>query len=173
MGKTTKKNTDIFKEEIFHLIQDEYNVVGEYINAKTKIKMIHNICQFEYEVTPSNFKKGSRCPKCRNKEISIRCRRTHEQFIKEIHNKVGLEYSVLSKYQTSQTSIEMKHNICGYKWDVSPNSFLRGSRCPKCANEFRKNKFMKKHETFMNSYCDSLAKNTGKNFEGKKHRQKL
>lgn len=59
-----KKTTGIFKKDVFDLVKDEYSVLGEYINARTNIKMRHNICLNEYPVTPINFLKGRRCPFC-------------------------------------------------------------------------------------------------------------
>ena len=59
-----KKDTEQFKEEVFNLIGEEYEVIGEYINAKEKIDMKHNLCDNVYPVTPDNFLRGRRCPIC-------------------------------------------------------------------------------------------------------------
>jgi len=59
-----KKDTEQFKEEVFNLIGEEYEVIGEYINAKEKIDMKHNLCNNVYPVTPDNFLRGRRCPIC-------------------------------------------------------------------------------------------------------------
>ena len=59
-----KKTTEEFKAEIFNLVGDEYQVLGEYINATTKIGMLHKKCLNKYEVTPRNFSMGNRCPFC-------------------------------------------------------------------------------------------------------------
>ena len=59
--------------------------------------------------------------------------KTTEQFKSEVASLVGDEYSVLGKYKTNRIKTEMRHNTCGHKYEVTPNNFLRGSRCPKCA----------------------------------------
>lgn len=125
----TKKNTDIFKQELFKLVGDKYEIVGEYKNARTHITMRHNECGHEYKVTPHVFKgKDSRCPKCFKNE-----KKTQEQFVKEVYAMVGNEYSVLGEYQNSQRKIKMKHNDCNHEYDVTPSHFLNSKRrCPKC-----------------------------------------
>ena len=40
MGK--KKTHEKFVEEVFNLVGDEYEVLGRYVNAKTKILMRHS-----------------------------------------------------------------------------------------------------------------------------------
>ena len=58
------KTTEQFKKEIYERVQDEYTVLGDYKTNKTKIKMRHNICNYEWDVEPSSFLKGTRCPNC-------------------------------------------------------------------------------------------------------------
>lgn len=61
-------------------------------------------------------------------------RKTHEQFIKEVQELVGNDYSVLGTYVRTATKIKMKHNLCGTEWSITPNNFLRGRRCPTCSH---------------------------------------
>lgn len=61
-------------------------------------------------------------------------RKTQEEFINEVYDLVGDEYTVLGEYQKYSEKLLLKHNNCGYEWMVTPNSFLSGHRCPKCAN---------------------------------------
>ena len=58
------KTTDEFKNEVFDLVGDEYEVVGEYIGKDEKIKFIHNVCHRSFEKTPHNFLAGQRCVYC-------------------------------------------------------------------------------------------------------------
>lgn len=59
-----KKNINIFRKEVKKLVDDEYSVLGEYINNKTGIEMKHNKCGHVYYVRPNSFISGNRCPKC-------------------------------------------------------------------------------------------------------------
>lgn len=141
-----KKTTQEFKKEVYNLVGQEYIVLGEYINNRTKIKIKHS-CEkcnnYEYEVTPYSFLQGSRCPKCIIKDKT----KTTQEFKKEIYNLVGNEYSVLGEYVNNRTKIKIRHNCekCNnYEYEVIPFGFLRGHRCPKCndktktSDEFKK-----------------------------------
>ena len=132
MGSGTLKTHDDFIKEIFILVKDEYHVVGEYINSKTKITIKHNICNNEFDVYPPSFlgtknRKGTRCPFCFGTP-----RKTTEQFMKEIFELVGNEYELLGEYRGNKIHISMRHNICGTEYEVKPSNFLSGKRCPIC-----------------------------------------
>ena len=127
---TRKSNTAIFKDRVYKLVGDEYSVLGEYTYALEKIKMRHNKCGYEYDVKPNVFLNGCRCPKCANK-LKV----TTEIYKKKVYNLVKEEYSVIGEYVNNRTKIKMRHNKCGYEYEVKPNSFLSGRRCPKCANK--------------------------------------
>ncbi|MFD2216510.1 zinc-ribbon domain-containing protein [Metabacillus endolithicus] len=95
MGR--RKTHEEFVQEVFELVGEEYEILGTYINAKTKIKMIHSKCGYEWETaTPSNFTNKNnpkRCPKCAGN-----IQKTTELFKKEVFNLVGDEYTVLGEY---------------------------------------------------------------------------
>jgi hypothetical protein len=125
---TPKKTTEQFQQEVFQLVGDEYSVLGEYQSNKTKIQMKHNTCGHVWEITPGNFLHGKHCPKCYGN-----IKKTTEQFKAEVFQLVGDEYEVLGEYQNTKTKIQMKHNSCGHIWEITPDSFLQGHGCPKCA----------------------------------------
>ena len=112
------------------MYNDEYTLLEDYINSKTKILMKHNKCGFEWKVAPDNFLAGTKCPKC---NIN-RQRLTTEEFKKRVFNKVGNDYTVLGDYINYNTKILMKHNKCNNEFEMSPTHFLNGERCPKCRN---------------------------------------
>lgn len=58
------KTTDKFKSEIKEKYNDEYEVLGEYVNAHTKILVKHIKCSNEYKVTPDAILRGNGCPLC-------------------------------------------------------------------------------------------------------------
>lgn len=75
-------------------------------------------------------------------------KKTHEQFIQEVYDLVGNEYSVLTYYEGAHTKISIKHNKCGHQWNITPGSFLKGARCPKCGIISMKLKQRKTNEQF-------------------------
>ena len=121
-----KKTTEQFKEEVKNLTGDEYTVLGEYINDRTKILIKHNICGKEYEAVPHNFLKTGKCPYC-----SGRAKKTTEQFKKEVKNLTGDEYTVLGEYSGANSKILMRHNVCEKEYLAIPSKF-KNRRCPYC-----------------------------------------
>lgn len=57
------KNTKTFKKEIYSKYPGEYDVLGEYVNNRTKIRVRHK-CGFEWDVVPKDLLRDIRCPKC-------------------------------------------------------------------------------------------------------------
>ena len=154
-----KKTTKEFKEEVFKLTGDEYTVLGEYIGAHTKILMKHNKCGYEWEVVPSSFLQGHRCPNCfggraMKKDTSI--------FKEEVYKLTSDEYTVLGEYIGAFDKILMKHNECGHEYEVLPNNFLQGVRCPYC----RKNRIKLKLDKDAKIFREKLKE---KNDESRKY----
>ena len=63
-------------------------------------------------------------------------RKTDKEFKSEVRALVGDKYSVLSNYVNSKKKVLIRHNKCGRSWEVIPNNFLRGARCPYCSNTY-------------------------------------
>lgn len=61
-------------------------------------------------------------------------RKTHEEYIAEI-DKSNYNVTVIGEYINARTPILHKCNVCGYKWDVTPDNILRGHKCPVCMHK--------------------------------------
>lgn len=116
-------NTEKFKQKVYQLVGNEYNVLGEYVKSNIKIKMKHNICNHIYNVKPANFSIGKRCPKCGNN-----IHKDTEYYRNEIHELTSGEYSVLGEYVGNTTKTEYIHNICGNSFVKTPADFLRRTK---------------------------------------------
>lgn len=126
--RSYSKNTEEFKSEVFDLVNDEYTVVGNYINNRTKIEFLHNVCGNSYFVVPSDFLQGYRCPHCFG-----HIKKTQLDFEKDVYDIHGDEYSVVGEYVNCATKVKVKHNSCGYEWNVNPRDFIYSkSGCPRC-----------------------------------------
>lgn len=64
MKQKQRKTLNHFKKEVFELVDDEYSVLGKYVNTHTPILMQHNECSRKYTVTPADFLRGRRCGGC-------------------------------------------------------------------------------------------------------------
>jgi len=130
--RANKKNktNEQFIKEVHELSGDEYIVLGQYINAREKIKIQHNKCKNSWDILPNSLLSGIGCPYCGGT-----MQKTHEIFKKEVYDIVGDEYTVLTNYINTNKKIQLRHNYNGcnnYVWNATPHSFLAGSRCPKC-----------------------------------------
>jgi len=125
--KTHKK----FCEEVNDLIREEYVVLSTYISAKVKILFRHNCdkCKnHEFPMSPSNFLKGERCPKCAGKY------KTHEEFLEEV-NIIDSTIKIIGLYKTARDTIKVKCLKCTGEWEPTADSLLHGSGCPYCTNQ--------------------------------------
>lgn len=131
--------TDEFKRQVYELVGDEYEVLGEYKKAKSKILMKHNKCGTEFEVTPCSFKRGTRCHKCMKEKQFKALTRTTAEFKQMIYDIYGDEYTILGNYVRNHTPILVRHNICGRVFKVIPSDLLRNQHCRYCIGNVRSN----------------------------------
>lgn len=111
-----------------------------YKNCKTNLDF-QCMCGNVFQSTFDYIKNGQRrkCFECQPKEGNLRKqgdvpynRKTHEDFLNELHELYDDEYDVLDEYQTCKHKIRMKHN-CGHVWQVDPDHVLNHqTRCPNC-----------------------------------------
>jgi len=147
-----KKTTEEFKREVYEMYGDEFVVLGKYINAHTKLLVLHNcsdIMNHCYNVKPNNLLSGKGCPRCASNLRREEYAKTTKQFKNEVYGQVGEEYKVLGKYFNAKTKIKFKHMECNYEFNMTPDSFInKKSRCPKCYRNFKKTTEEFKKELF-------------------------
>lgn len=143
-----RKTSAKFKAEIKKLTGGSYLVLENYINAITKIKIKHKKCGYVFEMSPHDFLRGERCPKCMYAKNGIKQRKTNAEFKKEVKELVGKEYEIIDEYQGATTKVRFKHRLCGNIFEMRPSNFLNGSRCPKCANKVTAQKLRKTNDKF-------------------------
>ena len=64
------------------------------------------------------------------------------------------DYQLLSEYVRSDKKVKIKHLTCDTIYFVRPNSFKKGQRCSKCANEKSKEKAKREFEQLIESEPD-------------------
>lgn len=129
-AKNVRKDTNYFKNEIFDIVGSEYTVLGEYKNSNTKIRLKHNICNNEYDVTPHVFLSlGRRCPYC-NGGVRL----TLDEISKKIETLSNKEYTLISnEYLNNHTKIKLRHTLCKREYETTSHEFINGfGRCPYC-----------------------------------------
>lgn len=118
-----------FVQQVEEKTSGTYEVLGEYVNNKTRIKMKHLDCGNVYEPLPYEFiARGTRCPVCVRKNTRTK------DFKERVNKLTGGEYEVVGEYINSASNVEMKHVKCGQNFNPRAGSFLyNGTRCPFCS----------------------------------------
>lgn len=132
----SRRNTDTFKKEIFALVGDEYEIIGEYVNNKKPIEAIHHSHSGDhiFKMYPKNFLiGGTRCPICaKNSKKDI-------SYIQNFLDLRGDNITVLDKFYRARKSgrkyayLTLQHNVCNRTFTVAMSNILNvGTGCPYC-----------------------------------------
>jgi hypothetical protein len=95
-SKNRKKTIEEVRNFIKKLGNDEYILISnKYKNVTTKLEIKHLTCGNIFLMNYGDFRSGNRCPKCALKNrIKIRTKEP-DDFVKEVHDLVGDEYTIL------------------------------------------------------------------------------
>jgi Zn finger protein HypA/HybF involved in hydrogenase expression len=128
-----RKTNDKFSEEFTKNYGDRYELLYDYINANTKIKVKCKLCDNIWESKPYHLSHTKcECPKCASKNRGLKNRKTHDEFVNEVNTKFPNKYEVIGQYIKANIKIEIKCNICSNNWNIAPYSLLQGIGCPIC-----------------------------------------
>ena len=72
----SKKTHEQYVEEL-NSINPNIEIIGEYVNYKTKILHKCRICKYEWLASPASILHNGGCPKC-----SKVAKKTHEEYVK-------------------------------------------------------------------------------------------
>ena len=97
-ARNAKKTTEEFKREM-KKINENIEILGEYINDSTKIKVRCKIDGYEWEVKPNDLLKGIGCPKCNESK-------GEKRVAKYLDNK-NIEYERQYKFDNCKSKKEL------------------------------------------------------------------
>ena len=124
-----KKTNNEFIKQVSDAVGDEYEFMEPYIDAMTKLKVIHHHCNHVYHVRPHDFiSGGSRCPNCRTYK-----KKTHDDYVKQMYDKHGDEFIVMSKYRGSKSKVDILHKPCGKVSSKGAAGALSHKGCVYCS----------------------------------------
>ena len=131
-GCSKCKNVERYTKEILQdksntIHNSEYTIIGNYVNNKTKIEILHSKCNNIYLQRPDDHLKGHGCSFCYENKM-----RTTDEFISETTKKFNNEFEILSEYNGANKKIKIKHKICGNTYMQVANSHIIGIGCPVC-----------------------------------------
>ena len=143
-----KKKTH--EEYVFELSikNPDLEVVGVYVDTKTKILhrcKIHNII---WEMFPTNALKGQGCQKCKCEKMSARQLKPNEQYLSEAEL-LNPHVIVLEPYAGASVPILHKCKYCGKKWKIRPSDVLNGKSCRECSCKKFGQKIKKSHQQYI------------------------
>lgn len=137
-------------------------VIDAYINSHVKITHKCKICEHTWEVSPTNILQGRGCPKCADIYHANVLRKSHAVYVEQVKS-VNKNILVLDNYIGAKIPIKHKCTICGYEWNVLPDSILDGHGCPRCTISNGENtiqEYLKLHDIeFEPQYSFSDCKN--------------
>lgn len=134
---------------------NDYTPLEEYKGATTKIKVKHEKCGRILSMSPDKLYSGG-CIHCGYVKSANFTRKTQEQFENEVYELVGDEYTVIGKYVSTHSKILMRHNTCGYEYEVQPSDFLNNRRCPKHRHERIAKGVLKDQKYFINNIPEEM-----------------
>lgn len=142
------------------------NIVGEYINSKTKIESHCLDCKKIWYPIPSNLLKGCGCPDCRQKEQVKKRTFTTQKFKDKYYSKYPNKILILGEYINAKTKIECQCMQCKTPLEMTPDNLMRGRGCYKCSNNSGVKKTTKEfkeelYNKFPNSSVIIIGKYTG------------
>ncbi len=121
------KTQDEIEQRIFAKHGNEYTVIGKYKGYDEKITVIHNKCGRTIDIPVSSLLGNKGCIYCGGKAPM-----TTQTYQEELEKRYGNEYSLLSGYKNAKTKVTIRHNKCGYVWDINPYSAMVHHGCPNC-----------------------------------------
>lgn len=128
-----KKTHDDFVQELYSKNQN-FNILGKYINNHTKIKTECKICGHIWDCIPVELLKKEKCPQCSLKHRVDMSRSNLEEFKQKLF-KINPDIEVLSDiYVNNRTKILVRCKKDGYEWQARPNDLLSGYGCALCSN---------------------------------------
>ena len=126
----------------------DIEVIGKYINLKTKITHRCLNHDFLWDTTPNNILKGCGCPKCKSTKISGKLVLSHGEYVEKLKI-TNPNIVVIDKYININTQILHKCTIHDFEWNITPASVLQGCGCPKCRSEKIGNSLRKTHDQYI------------------------
>ena len=115
------------KKRIYELDKNYVVVDNNYTDNKIPLKIKHLKCGKIIYISLVNFNRGRRCKYCSKSH-----KWTNLEFKNKVKELVGDEYTFLDKYINCHTKLRVIHNECKLIYEVEPNNFIRGRRCPVC-----------------------------------------
>lgn len=151
-----KEDSNRFFNYVKDNTNNEYTFLGPYVNIKTPIRVRHNVCGCEYNISPNQFMThGSRCEKCSHKLTGEKNREPINKVkdrVNAIHNR---GYTFVNTYfENGLRMLTVTHKECGTTYSTRADTFFRGSQCKKCLYKSISKKYTKTTKEYADEVTD-------------------
>lgn len=145
--KSIPKN-DFYQKKLDDLTNCEFELLSDYYNLNTYVKLKHRVCGHEFVVRADNFEKGKeKCPSCA--ERARNSNRTFSEKRHEIEELLNFEYEVVTKCFNMNDTIKLRHKECGSIVEKKAclitqhrNTGKAKVKCSHCENELEREEFL-------------------------------
>jgi hypothetical protein len=127
----THYTDESFKKTVSTL-DKEYEVRSKFKTCMDNVVFYHTACDSEFEMRPSHFLDGRRCPICKNKAFGM----SNEYFKSEISYLFDNNIELVDDFSGSFKPIRFIHVPCGHVFSRKPNDLLTSGKkkCFRCEN---------------------------------------
>lgn len=122
------KTPEEFAEQMAQVAPD-VELLGEYVNARTKVACRCRVCGQEWQGVPNHLLRGVGCPHCAGTQ------RLDPEAFEARAAQASPDVEVRSPYVNARTRVECRCRVCGHVWSPYPKSLLQGCGCPECARQ--------------------------------------
>jgi len=125
--KSSERTKNKIKEICIAL---NYTIIEDFVNYSKKIKLLCNLHNHTWSVSPNNFLgRNSRCPVCSKKYLD------NNIIDAKLKNR---EITRIGTFTHSSKKIKWQCNVDGYIWEATTSSILNcNNGCPKCSDNIR------------------------------------
>lgn len=142
-----KKTREQYIEEL-KVKNPNLELVGDYIDAKTKTPHRCKKHLVVWDISPDSALHGSGCKQCLREKIGNKNRKSEEDYIRELAVK-NPTVELCDTYIGNKIPVKHHCMIHDIYWDITPNNALYGDGCKLCCRERIGNALRKTEEEYI------------------------
>lgn len=123
---------------------NKINVIGDYINSRTKIEVQCKHCNKIWKMSPNKVLSNTGCSDCCHASRI----KSNDVFLSQLAT-INENIEPLEVYKKDNVKIKCRCKKCNYEWYVKPNHLLNGKGCPNCKAIKNGDRCRKTHKQFL------------------------